>query len=56
MTLEPSGRRWASFNLREDQFGDLRIGSPVKLVPVSGKDGIAARVTEIVPRGAFATC
>ncbi len=55
MTLEPSGRRWASFNLREDQFGDLRIGSRVKLVPVSGEDGIAARVTEIVPRGAFAT-
>jgi hypothetical protein len=41
--------------LREDQFGDLRIGSQVKLVPASGEDGIAARVTEIVPRGAFAT-
>src|SRR6266568_3668554 len=55
MTLEPSGRRWASFNLREDQFGDLRLGSRVALRLVDGQDRIEARVTEIIPRGTFAT-
>jgi multidrug resistance efflux pump len=55
MTLEAAGRRWASFNLREDQFGDLRLGSPVQLMPASGGSAIGARVTEMIPRGEFAT-
>jgi hypothetical protein len=55
MTLEAAGQRWASFNLREDQFGDLRLGSPVRLVPADGGGAIAARVTEMIPRGEFAT-
>jgi multidrug resistance efflux pump len=55
MTLEAAGRRWASFNLREDQFGDLRLGSPVRLMPASGGDAVDARVTEMIPRGEFAT-
>jgi multidrug resistance efflux pump len=55
MTLEAAGQRWVSFNLREDQFGDLGLGSPVKLMPASGGDAIDARVTEMVPRGEFAT-
>ena len=53
-TLEAAGRRWASFNLREDQFGDLRIGSQVELLLAGGADRIAARVSEIIPRGEFA--
>jgi HlyD family secretion protein len=55
MTLEAAGRRWASFNLREDQFGDLRLGSSVRLMPAAGGDAIDARVTEMIPRGEFAT-
>ena len=55
MTLEASGRNWASFNLREDQFENLRIGSPVDLVAADGKDRTPARVTEILVRGEFAT-
>jgi len=55
MTLEAAGERWASFNLREDQLDDLRIGSPVELLPLAGGDRIAARVAEIIPRGEFAT-
>ena len=43
------------FNLREDQFGSLQIGSPVELVSADGRNGLAARVTEIVARGEFAT-
>jgi HlyD family secretion protein len=55
MTLETAGQRWASFNLREDEFGGLRLGSPVRLTPASGGDAADARVTEMVPRGEFAT-
>ena len=54
MTLEAAGRPWASINLREDQFGDLRVGSHVLLLPETG-GGVEARVTELVPRGEFAT-
>jgi len=55
MTLEATARRWASFNLREDQFDGLRIGSSIELLPLGGGERIAARVTEIVARGEFAT-
>ena len=55
MTLQPAGRRWASFNLREDQLDGLRIGSRVELIPAAGTASIDAQVDEIVPRGEFAT-
>lgn len=56
MTLDAAGRGWASINLREDQFGDLRVGSRVQLLPATGGGNrVEARVTELVPRGEFAT-
>jgi HlyD family secretion protein len=55
MTLEGAGRRWASFNLREDQLDGLRIGSPIELLPVVAADCIEAAISEIIPRGEFAT-
>jgi HlyD family secretion protein len=54
MTLEERGRRWASFNLREDQLGDLRLGAPIGLLPLGGSTPVAARISEIVARGEFA--
>ena len=54
ITLEAVTRRWVSFNIREDQLGAFRIGSPMRLQPVGG-DVVEGRVTEIVPRGEFAT-
>jgi HlyD family secretion protein len=54
LTLEEAGQRWASFNLREDQLDGLRIGSPVELLPLGG-ERIRASVSEIIPRGEFAT-
>jgi len=55
MTLEATGRQWVSFNLREDQFDGLRIGSPIELLPLGTENKISARVAEIVGRGEFAT-
>jgi HlyD family secretion protein len=55
MTLEAAGRQWVSFNLREDQFDGLRIGSPVELLPLGTDNGVQARVAEIIARGEFAT-
>jgi multidrug resistance efflux pump len=55
MTLQRSGERWASLNLREDLLDDLRIGSRVELRPADGTPSIEAKIDEIVPRGEFAT-
>jgi HlyD family secretion protein len=55
MTLDAAGKRWASFNLREDQLHSLRIGSRVDLIPAGGTASIDAQVDEIIPRGEFAT-
>jgi HlyD family secretion protein len=55
MTLEAAGQRWASFNLREDQLDGLRLGLPIELLPLGGKDRIEAAISEIIPRGEFAT-
>jgi len=55
MMLEATGRQWVSFNLREDQFEGLRIGSPIELLPLGADNKISAWVAEIIARGEFAT-
>jgi len=55
LTLQAAGRRWASFNLREDRLEGLHIGSRVALRAADGGAPIAAAVDEIVPYGEFAT-
>ena len=55
MTLHAAAKRWASFNLREDQLDGLGIGSHVELIPAGGTVSIDAQVDEIVPHGEFAT-
>ena len=49
MTLQRSGERWASLNLREDRLGDLRIGFSVELNPANGTPPIEAKIDEIIP-------
>jgi len=48
------GRPWFAFTLREDELGQLTVGSDVDLT-MGGDRGIAARVTELRPLGEFAT-
>ncbi len=55
MTLQASGKRWASFNVREDQLGDLRIDSEVELMPGNGAGPTKVKIDELIPRGEFAT-
>jgi HlyD family secretion protein len=47
MTLQAAERRWASFNLREDRLGNLRLGAPVALLPADGGAPIEARIDKI---------
>ena len=49
-----SGKSWFAFTLREDELGQLTVGSAVDLT-VGGGRQIAARVTELRPLGEFAT-
>jgi hypothetical protein len=53
-TLQRSGERWASLNLREDLLDDLRIGAAVELTPADGTPPMEAKIDETVPRGEFA--
>jgi HlyD family secretion protein len=55
LTLEATDKPWVSFNIREDQLGALRLGSSARLEAADRGEGIETRVTEIVPRGEFAT-
>jgi len=54
MTLEAAGRRWASFNVREDQLDAFRLGAAVELLPLGVSAGVEARISELVARGEFA--
>jgi HlyD family secretion protein len=49
-----SGKPWFAFTLREDELGQLTVGSAVDLT-MSGGRQVAARVTELRPLGEFAT-
>jgi HlyD family secretion protein len=55
LTLQPGGKRFATFNLREDRLKGLGISAPVALLPSDGSAPIPARIAEIVPYGEFAT-
>lgn len=49
-----SGQPWFAFTLREDDLGQLTVGSNVDLT-MNGGGRIATRVTELRPLGEFAT-
>ena len=50
-----TGKRWLSFNVREDFLRGLTVGTTVEAVRASTRETTPAVVTELRPIGAFAT-
>src|SRR6202048_3025133 len=55
LMVEAAGKKWLSFNVREDHLSGLTVGEAVK-VKRNGADGaIKSAITELRPLGVFAT-
>ena len=55
LAIEETGKRWLSFNVREDMLRGLTVGSKVDVARSGTRETIPAVVTELVPLGSFAT-
>jgi HlyD family secretion protein len=55
LTIEESGKRWLSFNAREDQLHGLTVGAKVDVAGPGSGERTPAVVTELTPLGTFAT-
>jgi HlyD family secretion protein len=55
LVIEETGKRWLSFNTREDLLHGLTVGSSVEVGRPGVKEPMPAVVTELVPLGTFAT-
>jgi HlyD family secretion protein len=55
LVIEETGKRWLSFNAREDTLHLLTVGSKVEVERAGAKEPASALVTEMVPLGSFAT-
>ncbi len=55
LAIEETGKRWLSFNVREDVLRGLRLGATVDVARPGAREAIPAVVTELLPLGAFAT-
>ena len=55
LAIEETGKRWLSFNVREDMLRGLTVGSNVDVARSGTRETIPAVVTELVPLGSFAT-
>ena len=55
LAIEEAGKRWLSFNAREDRLRGLTVGATVEVARPGARDAIPAVVTELVPLGPFAT-
>jgi HlyD family secretion protein len=55
LAIEQVGKRWLSFNVREDQLGGLTVGAKVGVVRAGTREPTPGVVTELVPLGSFAT-
>jgi HlyD family secretion protein len=55
LAIEESGKRWLSFNAREDLLHGLTVGSKVDVARPGGGAPAPAIVTEVTPLGSFAT-
>ena len=55
LAIEQIGKRWLSFNVREDQLRGLTVGAKVGVVRAGTREPTPGVVTELVPLGSFAT-
>jgi HlyD family secretion protein len=55
LAIEETGKRWLSFNAREDRLRGLTVGLKVDVARPGTPESTSAIVTEIVPLGPFAT-
>jgi HlyD family secretion protein len=55
LAIEETGKRWLSFNAREDLLHGLTLGSAVEIARPGVRETMSAVVTELLPLGAFAT-
>ena len=55
LAIEEIGKRWLSFNVREDWLRGLTVGAKVGVVRAGVREPKPAVVTELVPLGSFAT-
>ena len=55
LTIEDTGKRWLSFNVREDMLHGLSVGTKVGVTRSGAREPTPAVVTELTPLGTFAT-
>jgi HlyD family secretion protein len=55
LAMEEAGKRWLSFNVREDFLHGLTVGTKVDVARPGTRELTPAAVTELVPLGSFAT-
>jgi HlyD family secretion protein len=55
LAIEAAGKRWLSFNAREDRLRGLTVGAKVAVVRPGMPEATPGVVTELVPLGSFAT-
>jgi HlyD family secretion protein len=55
LAIEQIGKRWLSFNAREDLLHGLTVGMKVEVGRAGTGESTPALVTELVPLGSFAT-
>jgi HlyD family secretion protein len=55
LVIEQTGKRWLSFNAREDLLDGLMVGATVDVARPDAREATPAVVTEILPLGPFAT-
>jgi HlyD family secretion protein len=55
LAIEETGKRWLSFNAREDLLRGLTVGTKVDVARPGAREATPAVVTELVPLGPFAT-
>jgi HlyD family secretion protein len=55
LVIEEAGKRWLSFNVREDRLQGLTVGTRVEVARAGASNPVPALVTELLPLGSFAT-